>query len=359
LSVVDFLSKQEKEELLAEAGGEKKKHRTRQATIVSLADVEPEEVPWLWEPYIPLSKLTILEGDPAAGKTFVGLAIASAISNGRGLLAQDGRPGPPFVPGNVLYLTAEDGLADTIRPRLDSLGADVKRVFSVLPAADGENVSLADVVELDLIAAQIKPRLIVIDPLQAYLGAGIDMHRANETRPVLSRLAWLAEKHKCAVLCLRHLTKAPTGRAIYRGMGSIDFTAAARSVLLAGVDPADEGRRALVQIKSSLAPIGVAIGYTLTQKEGFLWAGVSSLTKGDLLAGDRILVDEEKTALREACDFLQDILADGPVDSKQIKKEARKAGIAEKTLHRAKSQCGITAKKIGHEKWVWQLEEAF
>ncbi|WP_207636703.1 AAA family ATPase [Desulfurispora thermophila] len=328
--------------------------------IVRLADVEPVQVKWLWEPYIPLGKLTLLEGDPEAGKTWLALAIATAISNGRGLPGQDGRPGLAFEPGNVLYLTAEDGLADTLRPRLDILGADVKRVFSLSTGENGEFVTLADIETLDAVATQIKPKLIVIDPLQAYLGSNVDMHRANEVRPVLAKLAALAEKHLCAVLCIRHLSKAPTGRAIYRGMGSIDFTAAARSVLLAGVDPQNPHKRAVVQIKSSLASKGIALGYSLSPP--FSWTGESELTKSDLLASEH--EPEEKSALEEAESWLMLALESGPVSTKEIKKMAREAGISEATLRRAKEKLGVKAEAVykmetsGRKKittWNWYL----
>jgi hypothetical protein len=177
------------------------------------------------------------------------------------------------------------------------------------------------------------------------------MHRSNETRPVLAGVAALAEKHGCAVLLIRHLGKSQQDRAIYRGLGSIDFTAAARSVLLAGQDPDNSARRALIHTKSSLAETGASIGYEI--RDGiFLWAGISELTAGQVLAPDQ--AEGETSALDEAKEFLRDILADGPVMTKLIEKQGRGAGISGPTLRRAKTDLKIKAIKQG-DCWYWLL----
>ena len=237
---------------------EKKSSGEAKPLIVRLGEVEPEKVAWLWEPYIPLGKLTILEGDPGIGKTWLSLKIAAIISRGDTFPGAEGIPRMQREPANVVYLSAEDGLADTLRPRLDKAGADANRIYALTgwEEVDPEtgrrkngSISLAalDVIETALM--QIKPNLVVVDPIQAYLGAGVDMHRANEVRPVLAGLAALAEKHKFAALCIRHLGKSGQDRVIYRGLGSIDFAAAARSILLVGQHPDDERRRVLAQQK--------------------------------------------------------------------------------------------------------------
>lgn len=165
----------------------------------------------------------------------------------------------------MIYLTAEDGLADTLRPRLDAAGADVSRVLALTGWQAGEKsggIMLQDLDVLERTLERVHPVLVVVDPLQAYIGAGVDMHRANETRPVLAGLTALAERFGCAVLVVRHLTKAPTDRAVYRGLGSIDIAAVARSILLVGPDPDDETRvrRVVAHVKSSLAPAGPSVG---------------------------------------------------------------------------------------------------
>ena len=210
--------------------------------VITLATVQPEPVSWLWEPYIPRRKLTLVEGDPGMGKTWLMLQIAASVSQGYGLPGQDGKPQVKQDQGQpVLYLSAEDGLADTLRPRLDAAGADCTKIHALTGwrAQDGEavttgSITLADLPVIQTAMADYRPALVIIDPLQAYLGAKTDMYRANEVRPILAALVLLAEQYNCAIVCVRHLSKAPYSRAIYRGLGSIDFTAAARSVLLVG-----------------------------------------------------------------------------------------------------------------------------
>ena len=359
-----------KEELLRlaeEALGWEPANKPR-PVIVRLAEVEPEEVAWLWEPYIPLGKLTILEGDPGVGKTWLALQLAAIVSRGAPFPGPDGVPKERREPANVVYLSAEDGLADTLRPRLDKAGADVSRVFALTgwegvdPETGQKKAGSITLAALDVIEAalrQVKPALVVVDPIQAYMGAGVDMHRANEVRPVLAGLAALAERYKCAALCIRHLGKSQQDRAIYRGLGSIDFAAAARSILLVGQHPEDERKRVLAQSKNSLAAKGASIAFEL-REDGFFWCGVANVTAEALLAPAKS--EEEKSAVDEAADFLREALADGPRPAEEILKEARKAGIAERTLNRAKAQLGVRTKRIGEPgkrgggTWHWYLD---
>lgn len=331
--------------------------------LTRMSDVEPQEVKWLWPPYIPLGKLTLLEGDPGLGKTFISLALATAVSRGWSLLSQTGAPGAELEPSNVLYMTAEDGLADTLRPRLDAADADVSRVYTL----DGwelinereetvtGSVSLSDVALLEQALVEVKPKLVVVDPLQAYLGAGVDMHRANEVRPVLSALGNLAEKHGCAVICIRHLSKALSPKAIYSGMGSIDFAAAARSILSVGEH---EGERLLAHVKSSLAPQGKSIRYEL-QDGSLYWLGVSDVTADDMRVPQRI---ESESTVDAAVAFLVSFLTDGPQTATATFKAAKQEGISERTLKRAKAQLEIESRRVsagneGEGEWRWSLPD--
>src|SRR5205085_12252403 len=152
--------------------------------IVRMADVATEFVRWLWHPYIPLGKITILEGDPGLGKSWLTCAIAAAVSCGRGLPGTDS-----FEPGNVLMLSAEDGLADTLRPRLDAVGADVSRVFAL---AEPITFDTPGLIRLEAAIIEHKPSLVIIDPLFAFTGAKTDIHRANECRAISAPLAAIA-----------------------------------------------------------------------------------------------------------------------------------------------------------------------
>jgi len=321
-------------------------------SLVCIADVQSEMVSWLWLPYIPRGKLTLFEGDPGIGKSWVSLAIATAVSLGKGL------PGTEAIESaSVILASAEDGLGDTIRPRLDAMGADVRNVHAIKGALDFGNGGLAI---LEAYISQLHPALVIIDPLVAYIGAGVDLHRANETRAVMAKLADIAEKHGCAILAIRHLTKGGALKPIYRGLGSIDLAAACRSVLMAGCDPDNPQKRGIVQIKSNLAPMGKAIGYEL-RDGGFYWTGESDLTAARILAVEDSV--DGKSAIDEAADFLRDELADGPVEAKQVFSDAKSLGIYERTLNRAKSKLRITSKREGESgkrgiaRVKWQLPE--
>jgi hypothetical protein len=313
--------------------------------IVCLADVAPEKVEWLWHPYIPLGKVTCLEGDPGLGKSYLLLALAAAISKGSDL--------PDTLdmePGKCLLISAEDGLADTIRPRLDALGADMNRIFAFVtpPIADQHGLQM-----LEQRIVEHTPRLVTIDPLMAFMGGRIDINKANQTRQVLAALASIAEKYRCAIVVLRHITKGGSDRAIYRGIGSIDITAACRSVLLVGVAPGDGNKRVLAHIKSNLAPSGRAQAFQIRDGR-FQWTGPVDVTPAQLLAPD---VDpEQKSALDEAQEFLRDILKQGPVPAEEIFNEAAKLKIAERTLKRAKKNLGVRSRKR-NDKWYWERSD--
>jgi archaellum biogenesis ATPase FlaH len=322
----------------------------RKSTVVCLADIEAEEVSWLWHPYIPIGKLTLLEGDPGVGKSWITLGIATSLSLGAAL------PGAkPFGPTKTLLYTVEDGLADTIRPRLDAMGADVTRVH-----AEPEPL-IFDLDGLERIEADIKrlrPSLVIVDPIMAFMGAKVDINKANETRAVLAQLAGIAEKYGTSILTVRHLRKSESTKAMYRGAGSIDFTAAARSVLLVGRDPGNHSSCAVAHIKSNLAAMGPSLGYEI-REDCFVWTGESDLTAEQLLAGD--VGDEERSAKGEAESFLQDILSEGLVEARAVYRGAKAVGISDRTLKRAKKSLGVNSRRNGFgekSKWLWELPYA-
>ncbi len=341
--------------------------------IVTMSDIEPVAVSYLWEPYLPRGKLTILEGDPAAGKSTFSLWVAAHVTRGSPFPGRDGRPGEGREPGDVLLLAGEDGLADTVRPRLDAVEADCARVrvLTAKSCTDPKTgtssewpITLADLPTVAEAIGRYKPSLLIVDPIQQYLGARTDMHRSNEVRPLLSAIAGLAEKHALAVLLIRHLSKAPQGRALYRGIGSIDFSAAARSVILAGVHPRDPARRVLVHTKSSCCRAGQSIAYELaTHADGviecgrFVWAGVSDVTAAELLAPEP--TGGRDSPLGAAEEFLVALLAKGPMASAEVLSAAERAGISERTLERAKSSLGVLSRKRRKAEgggWEWATD---
>jgi hypothetical protein len=237
--------------------------------------------------------------------------------------------------------------------------ANVTRVHALVGWQEGETqgcITLGDLPPIEDAIKHTSPALVVIDPIQAYLGASVDMHRANEVRPLLQGLHALADQYGCAMVILRHLTKSVQTRAIYHGMGSIDFAAAARSILLAGSDPKNPQRRVVAQCKSSLAAAGRSITYQL-REGGFWWSGFSDLIADDLLRAS----DEEPSAIEEASDFLKGYLAEGEKPAKEVISAAKKAGISEASLKRARkeiakaSRSSATGGKKGEGQWVWIL----
>ena len=195
--------------------------------MIRMSEVQSQEIEWLWYPFIPYGKLTIIQGDPGDGKTTMVLNLAAKLSKGEAL-DENMKVTEPV---NVIYQTAEDGLADTVKPRLELAGADCERIIVI----DESDKSLSMVDErLEEAIVRTGARLLILDPIQAYLGGGMDMNRANEARDMTKKLGALAEKTKCAIILIGHMNKASGNKAAYRGMGSIDFFAVARSVLLVG-----------------------------------------------------------------------------------------------------------------------------
>jgi Bifunctional DNA primase/polymerase, N-terminal/AAA domain/Primase C terminal 1 (PriCT-1) len=324
--------------------------------LVCLADVEARPVDWLWEPFIPLRMLSMISGDPGAGKSFVALAVAADLSRG---MLRDGRI---VEPANTLYLTVENPTAEVMRPRFDSLGGDPSRLhllkgtsFEVNSKEQHGAVSLADIAVLDDAIVGTNARLVIVDPLQSYLGASVDLHRSNETRPVMDGLAKLAERHGLAILLLRHLSKQAGGKAIHRGLGSIDLTGAVRSELLAGSLPDDPETRALVHIKSNVGRFGKALGYAIDSKGCLAWTGESGVTEADLLAAPAGPGDHK---LAEAAQWLTRQLRRGGREQREIRQAAEAAGISYATLRRAKDALRIRAHKAGLSgPWMWSLSE--
>lgn len=214
--------------------------------IIEMSEVESKEISWLWYPFIPYGKLTIIQGDPGDGKTTLVLNIAAALSKGEGL-DNDMKPADPL---HIIYQTAEDGLADTVKPRLEKAEADCSNIF-VIDETDASLSMLDERIEKAIV--EKKAKLLILDPIQAYLGGKMDMNRANEARDMTKHLGQVAERTGCVIVLIGHMNKNSGGKVAYRGMGSIDFFAVARSVLLVGRVKGQENRRAMVQIKNNLA----------------------------------------------------------------------------------------------------------
>ena len=334
--------------------------------MINMESVKVEQIEWLLYPFIPFGKVTIIQGDPGEGKTTMVLQIIAKLTRGEPILLnkksqkeaqQDSEENlkqevlsqdNPIQPVNVIYQTAEDGLGDTIKPRLLAAGADCSRVLVI---DDREQPLTMVDVRLEEAIMQTKARMVVLDPIQGFLGTDVDMHRANEIRPLMKRMAVLAEKYHCAIILNGHMNKNSNGKSSYRGLGSIDFQAAARSVLIVGRLKDEPETRVMCHVKSSLAPEGKSVAFRLDKETGFQWIGEYDISADDLLSGD---ARGQKS--RIAKEFLLDILADGGMAQKKIEEEASKQGIKKKTLRNAKQELEIDSVKRGNQ-WFWILSE--
>lgn len=311
--------------------------------LINMSDVQAEEIKWLWYPFIAYGKMTIVQGDPGDGKSTLVLNIAAKLSRGERLEPEMNIDKPV----NVIYQTAEDGLADTVKPRLEQAGADCSRI-SIIDESEKSLSMIDERIEKAIIAAEAG--LLILDPIQAYLGGGTDMNRANEARELTKRLGGIAERTGCAIVLIGHMNKGSGAKAAYRGMGSIDFFAVARSVMLIGRIEGQPDMRAVIQIKNNLAPFGHPKAFELTQ-DGFHWIGNYEITADEVLGG----MVPKASKLEIAKQFLMERSgANVMILSTEIIELAAQEGISKRTLEAAKKELKIKAKKINNS-WYWDL----
>ena len=321
-----------------------------------LSEVEPERVEWLWEGRIPKGKLTILDGDPGLGKSLITQDLAARITTGRSFPDDavrdlDGVGGL----GGVVLLSAEDGQADTIRPRLDAAGADAGKVLAVCLVSDGKGgertVSIPeDIGTIERAIERIDAKLVVIDPLMAFLSRRVNANSDQDVRQALTPLGKMAERLGVAVLVVRHMNKQETRKSLYRGGGSIGIIGAARSALMVEKHPTDKDVRVLAMAKGNLAKKAESLTYRITTSDGIArirWEGTI-----DLDADELVNPDTSEAARAEA--WLRAVLKDGPVLRDDIEKWSEKVGISWRTLERVKRELRIKSKKDGvNSKWRW------
>lgn len=329
---------------------------------VLASDVEIERIEWAWSARVPLGKVTVLDGDPGLGKSALSLDLAARISTGVSM--PDGSPG---ISGGVLILNAEDGEADTIVPRLAAMDASLDRIriLKTISDSSGERQPEipADLGTIERAALSVDARLIIIDPLMAFLSGATNSFRDQDVRRALAPLATLAERIRAAVLIVRHLNKAQDGNPLYRGGGSIGIIGAARSGLLVALDPDDETgeARVLAVTKTNLGPSPASLRYSIKPEAESIrvhWCGESKHRAAALLA----VPDDSQSrgAVDEASEFLKSFLEDGPVAATEVRRKAKAAGLSERTIDRAKRVVGIRARRDGFGRgstWMWELIE--
>jgi hypothetical protein len=308
--------------------------------VCAASELTLRPVQWLWPGRLALGKLALLEGDPGLSKSLLTLDLCARLSTGRPM--PDGSPGPE--PASALVLNCEDNPEDTVLPRLQALGAYLPRVF--VPRLDAGARALrlpADGGILDAIVAATRARLVVLDPVMAFLGSNVAYGSEPSVRQALEPLERLAHRHACAVLLLRHLNKSGGAWSLYRGAGSIAFLAACRLAWVVGPDPRQPDQCVLAQVKNNLGPAQPSLAYRVRDRPGGAptldWLGPSPLSARDLQSG---AVSAPAAAPREhARDFLTAFLGDGPRTAREIWAAAQEQGLTERTLQRAKAEEGI------------------
>ena len=306
--------------------------------------VTQRKVEWLWYPYIPYGKLTILQGDPGEGKSTFMLNIAALLTKGKEM--PDGFH--VTEPQRVVYQTAEDNLADTVKPRLVTAGADCSRIAYIV---DEDSPLTLEDDRIEKVIQQTNARLFILDPLQAYLSQDSDMFSAGRMRQQLKRLADIAAKYKCAIVVIGHMNKASGEKNLYRGLGSIDIAAIARSVLMISRDRNDSSIRYMFPVKSSLAPEGSTIAFSFNQKTGLRWIGKCQVGREQIEDCD---IDDSKRALARR--IVLEMLCEQDTRSRDILNKLKLMGISERTINTAKKELGVTSyRKDGA--WFWHLEE--
>ena len=300
--------------------------------------VKEQKVDWLWYPYIPFGKLTLLEGDPGEGKSTFMLHIAALLTRGQDM--PDGYKVEK--PEYVIYQCNEDDVADTIKPRLKSAGADCSKIAYIID--DNSSLTLNDK-RITEVLEKTHARLLILDPFQSFLIQDGDLHSVGRMRTTLGNLAVIATKFKCAIVLIGHMNKSSTGKSLYRGLGSIDIAAIARSVLMVTRDEDDPEIRYMVPIKSSLAPEGAEICFRLNKDIGFQW-----LKK-------RNTNHKKRLKKSEVADIIINMLAYGELSSGVVLQKIQELGVSERTLYSLKKELGIKSfRRKGI--WYWQLSNA-
>jgi len=321
--------------------------------FIGMSGIIPRRVEYLDDGRIPRGAMTILMGDPAVGKSMSSLAIATRWAKRR-----------------VILLTAEDALAQVVRPRLDMLGADASR-YEVLAGMRDEDAldssgDRAPALPQDLWALEEALSgglydLVIIDPINAFLPGDLDAHRDVAVRSVLAPLASLAERTGVAVLVIMHLTKGGRDRALYRAQGSIAYVAAARSVLLAGIDPQDSTgrRRVMLHVKNNMGPLAGGMAFEIAEGQ-FFWRGETEITAAAILAPESTV--EAADDQDEAVQALRQLLEDhkGQIGAKQGRDLMRELQLSDATIRRARKLLCGHPKKEGYGsdgRWVWELRQ--
>lgn len=310
------------------------------------SNVHTKPVEWLWYPYIPLGKLTVIQGDPGEGKSTFVLNLVARLTLGQSM--PDG-----FSPGGrrvAIYQCAEDGVADTIKPRLQQAGADCEKVAYIV---DNDIALTLEDGRIEMAIKQTRASVFIVDPLQAFIPPDSDMQSATKMRSVLRKLANIAERNQCAVILIGHMNKGSGAKSLYRGLGSIDIAAIARSVLMISRDENRPGIRYMYPIKSSLAPEGPAIAFSFRERGGLEWHGSYDLNTAQLMDSVTVKTTKREKARAKLIQMLEK--SDKP--AKEVYAALSEIGVGSRTVEKVKKELQITTYRSGGS-WFWSLPES-
>jgi hypothetical protein len=328
---------------------------------IRLSEVAPERVSWLQPSRLALGKLTLWDGDPGLGKGFALMSLAAAVSTGSELPGRG-----EFGPADVILLSSEDGLADTIRPRLDAAGGDPSRIHVLsFVRRKGEKFFPSLKRDMDVIerkVAETRARLLGIDPFMGFLGVK-DSHRDADVKEALGPFAQMLDRLKLAAVGIRHLNKSQVASSLYRGGGSIGIIGAARSAFLFAADPDDGNRRIVAATKANLCPMPPSLAFTIRGTPNgsarAIWEPRTNEHRADALLRSAIETQGAKRAGVEAAEWLAGALKDGPVLSKDLAEEGAAKGVAFKTVREAGKKLGVLIErekgKKGRGAWMWRM----
>ena len=323
-----------------------------QLECVKACEIEPKEIKWLWYPYIPFGKVTILQGDPGDGKSKLMLSIAAILSKGKCL---------PFTeedtvqaPMRIIYQTTEDDTDDTVVPRFNSAGGNGDNLIFI--KEDKKNLTFGD----ERISQAIKKydaKLLILDPMSSYLGEDCSMNNANETRAEFNHLIAVAKETGCAIVIISHMNKLRDTNPLYRTNGSIDIAGVARSILAITRTPNRENpqERYLVQIKSNLAPTGSGIVFEVAEN-GVNFTDEIELTAEDAFRSIAPLIGRPNEREEEAISFIKDMLSHGRLLATECESRLKEAGFKKTTSKKAKKKAGVHSEKEGFF-WYWCLPD--
>jgi hypothetical protein len=313
----------------------------------------PKAVTWAWPHYVPFGAMTLIDGDPAAGKSTLTIDLVAKWSTGMDM--PDGGPsGGPF---DCVMISAEDDPDYTLAPRLRGAGARLDRVHLVTGGMREDSAFNlgVDLTALEQMIVETGARIVTMDPLAAFLPGGMDARMDTEVRSALQPIIGMARRLSVALVVVRHLTKSQT-KAMYAGGGSVGFIAASRAAFLVSNDPASgDAHKVMAPIKTNLTRMPAGLSYSIESMASdpdipyIEWHGTAEYDAQTLLDGKS--GQEERNARIAAREFLLSVLEAALYPGMtwtQIVAKGREDGYSERTLRRARDAMSETG-EVKHE----------